>query len=167
MSSFSFFTIGMKYSVVQMMYGLKEWIDPDFPGSLTTEELQSLISGLKVNTWTEDNSCPSCGSPRVIRKGHTSSGSQRYCCKDCGGRYISGHNTSFPNSHVSGLVWGAFIRTYLNGETLRVCSRKCNVCLKTSFLMKRRLIESIQRSEGFLGVVFHGEVLIDGCSVMN
>ncbi len=149
-----------------LMYYTREWIDLHFPTSLTDSQLQNLISDLKRKVSMEPGHCPSCGSSVVIKKGHTSSGSQRYKCKRCGILFVTGHPTIFPNSHIDIGVWEAFITGHLGGNTLRRCSKRCNVCLKTSYLMKNRLIESIRRSEGYPGVLFHGEVMFDECSVI-
>lgn len=147
------------------MSDLNEWIDPEFPNSLTIAEMQNLKDGLMKEVWGDEGKCPSCGSSRIIRKGHTSSGSQRYVCKKCCDAFVTGHPVAFPYSHIDKSVWGVFLTAFLGGGTLRVCSRKCNVCLKTSFLMKRRIIDSIRKSEGYPGVLFHGEAVIDGCEL--
>lgn len=158
----------MKYyhHVDNPMYDVEERIDPQFPKSLTDSQLQDLISDLRREVSADAGHCPSCGSFEVIRKGHTSSGSQRYRCKRCGIPFISGHPSVFPNSHIDNGIWNIFISEYLEGNTLRTCSKRCNVCLKTAFSMKSRLVENIRRSEGYPGVLFHGEVMLDECSAV-
>ena len=158
----------MKYydSVDKSMYDMVEWIDPQFPMSLTDSQLQGLISGLRREVSAGAGQCPSCGSSEIIRKGHTSSGTQRYRCKGCDTPFVFRHSPVFPNSHIDSCVWETFITEYLEGNTLRGCSSRCNVCLKTSHSMKKRLIENIRRSEGYPGVLFHGEVMLDDCSAV-
>ena len=148
------------------MYEMNEWIDSQFPVSLTDLQLQNLISGLREVVLMDAYHCSSCGSSEIIRKGHTSSGSQRYRCKGCGTMFTSGHPSVFPNSHIDNGIWNIFISEYLEGKTLRTCSKRCNVCLKTAYSMKNRLIEIIRRSEGYPGVLFHGEITLDECSAV-
>ena len=149
------------------MIVLNEWIDPEFPGCLTIAEIQNLKNGLMKKIWKGEETCPACSSSKTIRKGHTSSGSQRYLCRKCGKTFVSGCSAAFHHSHIPKYTWGAFLTVYLRGATLRVCSKECNVCLKTSFSMKHRIIDSIRTSEGYPGVLFYGEVLLDGCSVIQ
>jgi len=152
------------YYVVYLMGKIREWIDPGFPGSLTASERVELEGSMDVSM-SKPAFCPKCGSDKFIRKGYTAAGSQRCMCKECASTFLMNGSTLFPNSHINRSVWTRFCHVYLNGATLRHCSDVCDVCLKTAFTMKQRFIEMMRRSDGYCGVVFYGEFLLDAESV--
>ena len=143
------------------MENFRESIDPGFPESLTSDELDNLIRIMGSRVSANHHVCPSCGSSNTVRKGRTSSGSQRHICKECARTFVHGSPGAFSNSHLNESVWRMFCRTYLKGGTIRRCSEMCDVCLKTAFSMKTRLIRDMQFSEGLPGVFFHGEIYLD------
>ena len=143
------------------METFRESIDPEFPGSLTSDELDDLIRRLNGRISANHHTCPSCGSSDTVRKGFTSSGAQRCLCKQCARTFVRDSPGAFSNSHLDGDVWRTFCRTYLEGGTMRRCSEVCNVCLKTASRMKSRLIEDMRLSDGFQGVFFHGEMYLE------
>ena len=49
--------------------------------------------------------CPNCGSLKFTRKGFTSNGIQRYCCKDCGKRFNILTGTLLDNHKISISEW--------------------------------------------------------------
>ena len=140
---------------------MREWRDPKFPKSLTDAEKDVVMSDLVKQIISDDKACPSCGSKKVVKKGHTLSGKQRFKCSSCSSTFIVNHSQLFPNSHIDPQSWIRFCQIYLNGGTLRHCSKECDVCLKTSFSMKHRLIDILRTSEGYPGMLFFGESFFD------
>ena len=144
-----------KYSRIRFaaMFWFIERIDPEFPGSLPSGERIGLMR--RIGT-TLDRTCPHCGSSSTVKKGKTAGGSERCLCRGCGQTYIRGNSVVFPGSHLSADTWMEFCRGFLNGDTLHSCSRASNVCLKTSSIMKKRLIEFIRTSGICSSVEFVG-----------
>ena len=89
--------------------------------------------------------CPRCGSSSFIRKGHNADGSQRWLCKGCG-RTSSSRIRGLPAaSRLDAATWPLFVEATLSGRSLRECARDCHVCLRTSWSMRMRLCEAMER----------------------
>lgn len=77
--------------------------------------------------------CPHCGSERVVRKGHDADGSQRWLCKGCGRTFRDEPDTIITRSKLKPAVWMRYLECFVDCLPLR-----------TSWLMRMRLIESIK-----------------------
>ena len=135
------------------MFWFEECIDPGFPDSLPAGERIGLMRRMGA---TLDRTCPHCGSCSTVKKGKTAGGSERRLCRGCGQTYVRGNSAVFPGSHLGADKWMEFCRGFLNGDTMHNCSRASGVCLKTSSMMKRRLIEFICTSGICSSVEFAG-----------
>ena len=90
-------------------------------------------------------SCPRCGSSSFIRKGHNADGSQRWLCKGCG-RTSSSRSRGLPAaSEPDATAWAPFVEAALPGPGLRQCAKTCHACLRTSWSMRMRLCEAMER----------------------
>ncbi|WP_368017801.1 hypothetical protein [Olsenella sp. AGMB03486] len=90
-------------------------------------------------------SCPRCGSSSFIRKGHNADGSQRWLCKGCG-RTSSSRSRGLPAaSRPDAATWSLFVEAALPGPGLRQCAKTCHACLRTSWPMRMRLCEAMER----------------------
>lgn len=88
--------------------------------------------------------CPHCGSERVVRKGHDADGSQRWLCKGCGRTFRDEPDTIITRSKLKPAVWMRYLECFVDCLPLRECAKRCGVSLRTSWLMRMRLIESIK-----------------------
>ena len=91
-------------------------------------------------------SCPRCGSSSFIRKGHDADGSQRWLCKGCGRTFSSKSRGLLAASKLDATTWALFVEATLSGSSLRQCAKTCHVCLRTSWFMRMRLCEVMERS---------------------
>ncbi len=89
--------------------------------------------------------CPECGSVTFVKRGRCANGSQRYLCRDCGRSFNGSARKVFTASKLPREKWMAYIECFVDALPLRVCAERCGVSLKTSFFMRHRLIEAIQR----------------------
>jgi transposase-like protein len=84
--------------------------------------------------------CPRCSSSSFIRKGHNADGSQRWLCKGCGRSSSSKSRGLLAASKPDATAWALFV-----GPGLRQCAKTCHVCLGTSWSMRMRLCEAMER----------------------
>jgi len=144
--------------VIRMRGGVfSETLDRDYLNGLSEKDRTSVVEHLFVLMESRSKGCPFCSSSRVIRKGYSSSGTQRYACKSCGKGFIG---NVVPNSHIRIDTWKEFCRSYLKGSSIHRCASECEVCLKTAHYMKCRLVDMF-RDNPLIPMVFSGEVLLD------
>jgi len=134
-----------------------ETLDRAYLNSLSVNEYNSILNRLYALMDPRTKICPFCDSSRVIKKGHSSNGSQRYACKSCMRGFIG---SAVPNSHVQTDTWKVFCRSYLNGLSIHKCASRCGVCLKTAQYMKSRLVDMF-RDNSSIPMVFRGELQLD------
>lgn len=88
--------------------------------------------------------CPSCGNVSVVRKGHDRDGIQRWMCKGCRRTFRNEPDTVITRSKLKPM-WMKYLECFVDCLALRECARRCEVSLRTAWLMRMRLIESIKR----------------------
>lgn len=122
---------------------------------LSLEEKRELIQATKAAVARElckgaadaaPQACPWCESPSFIRKGHNHDGSQRWLCKRCGRTFSASSRGLLASSKLDAVIWGTFVEATLSGQSLRECARACHVCLRTSWFMRMRLCEVMERA---------------------
>lgn len=89
--------------------------------------------------------CPSCGSVSVVRKGHDRDGIQRWMCKDRHRTFRNTPDTAIMRLKLRPAVWMMYLECFVDCLALRECVKRCKVSLRTAWLMRMRLIESIKR----------------------
>ena len=90
--------------------------------------------------------CPWCGSSSFIRKGRNRDGSQRWLCRECGRTFPAKSRGLLAASKLDATTWALFVEATLSGSSLRQCAKTCHVCLRTSWFMRMRLCEVMERS---------------------
>lgn len=89
--------------------------------------------------------CPRCGSLRVVKKGKTGNGEQRWVCKDCRRTFGMGTARILGSSKLPRETWMAYAERFVLMLPLRECAERCHVCLKTAYTMRHRLIDCLRR----------------------
>ena len=89
--------------------------------------------------------CPRCGSVTMVRKGHDRDGVQRWLCRDCGRTSREEPDTIITRSKLKPAVWMMYLECFVDCLSLRECAKRCKVSLRTAWLMRMRLIESLKR----------------------
>lgn len=72
----------------------------------------------------ERDSCPRCGSPRVIRYGRDPSGIRRWRCKECGGTFTPATGTIFEERKLPAAAWVEFLLGIMSYESLAGIARR-------------------------------------------
>lgn len=91
-------------------------------------------------------SCPRCGCPSFVRKGHGRDGSQRWLCRGCGSTFSSKTMSLLGYSKLGPEVWLDYVSDMLSCASLRACASLRGVSLKTSWFMRMRLCEVMARA---------------------
>ena len=110
-------------------HGFYETFDCGYLRAIPESEYEQTIERLDRMMDSKFNTCPFCDSEEIIRKGRSSTGTQRYACKACGRGFIG---NAVPYSHVSMERWKTFCHLYLKGISIHRCESRCGVCLKTA-----------------------------------
>ena len=103
--------------------------------------------------------CPNCGSLKFTRKGFTSNGIQRYCCKDCGKRFNILTGTLLDNHKISISEWIEFcLNLFRHDSILSTSANNKNSTTTTAYWTKKLFLLLEDYTEG---IVLTGNVYID------
>ena len=97
--------------------------------------------------------CPHCGEDRIGRWG-TSSGLQRYRCRECGTTFNA--LTGTPLSRLRHKdKWLAYARTLVEGKSVRKAADLCDVHRNTTFRWRHRFLSLVEKDkpERLTGIV--------------
>lgn len=128
---------------------------------LGVDSMERMISDLKAAVLEalsrgegEPARCPRCGSARVVRRGRSSSGAQRWLCRGCGRGFSAATGGVLARSRLDAATWSSYVEGMAAGESLRRLAARCGVCLKTSWFMRMRVLEAMRSA---LQPMRHGE----------
>lgn len=113
--------------------------------NLNKDELEALILLLqekikKIFTQNLGLECPKCKCSDLNKNG-ISNGRQRYICKACETTFDQLSGSPFSSSKLDLDYWLKYAELMLLGKTIRYCAKELDVCVKTSFYMKTRLLD--------------------------
>ena len=94
--------------------------------------------------------CPHCASKNIIVHGKTNSGNIRYKCKSCLKTFTNDINSIFFNSHNQSPVWEAYVKSMLEGDTIRESANKCGISLRTSFIWRHKILDALSSKKDLL-----------------
>ncbi len=94
----------------------------------------------------EPDRCPRCGCAHVVRKGRDADGGQRWLCRGCGRTFRASTGMVLATTKLPASAWRLYARLMVAGATLRDGAAACGVSLRTSFSMRHRLLEVMERS---------------------
>src|SRR5574344_560736 len=110
------------------------------------EQLKKIInSEFEVNEINEEICCPKCNKINFSKMGLYNE-TQRYICKECNTTFTSKIRTIFSTTKLEKEKWLKYPECFVDVLSLRRCAEKVNVCLKTSFFMRHRIIECISKN---------------------
>lgn len=139
---------------------LQEFID-----SLSLEELEQLQTQLKAKESSESSSdsprvqpkagkskiscCPYCKSTHYKKHGCTSSGMQRYICKDCRKTFSENHGDSLRYTHLSSEQWKTVIRGIVYDHSLPMIAVDAHISVSTAWLCRIKVNQAIATMYGY------------------
>ena len=80
---------------------------------------------------------PLCGSVSYKKHGTTTSGMQRYICKDCDKTFSENYGDSLRYTHLSESQWLNILRGIVNNHSLPQISRNCDISQSTAWAHHR------------------------------
>ena len=89
----------------------------------------------------EADSCPRCGSPEFVKKGHGRRGEQRWLCRGCGRTFGPATGGLLAKSKLDAAAWREFARCMVDRVPLRDCAERCGTSLVTAWFMRHRMCE--------------------------
>jgi len=124
----------------------------EFIKSLSLEQLESLAAHIfeiisikrDAKQYNKPNTCPNCNSINCVKNGKVR-GKQRFLCKDC--QRTFGNRTSLMLSHtkLTDNQWEKYIQCMVQGFSIRKSAEISDVCVKTSFYMRHKILDAISK----------------------
>ena len=109
--------------------------------------LAQLHNDIAKQRFLKGRFCPHCFRHDVVRNGKTPTGVQRYLCKNCGKTFTATTKTVFAHAKRPELI-----TQYLEGMeqqlSLRKAARRCGISLRSSFLLRHRILDVLRSSQG-------------------
>ena len=91
--------------------------------------------------------CPHCESHNICKYG-TSSGKQRYKCKSCRRTFTDFSKSVISESKLPLKYWLEYAKCMILGFSIRRAAEHIEVCVKTSFYMRHRILDAIRLRDG-------------------
>ena len=86
--------------------------------------------------------CPNCGSIDCVKNGKVRL-KQRFICKDCSKTFGLNSNFVTHKSKLSTEQWYKYIECMVNGHSIRKSAEITEVCVKTSFYMRHKILNAL------------------------
>ena len=150
----------------------------DILGNLTPEEQKQLynqigkdISNTETTAATsnkhpvsKENSkvycCIKCGSANYKKNGYTSTGMQRYRCKDCNSSWSENYGDSLRYTHLSEDTWKEMLRGFVEELSISKIAKNCDLSTKTVWLAKTKVNQALMTLYGYTEK-FNGQTQAD------
>lgn len=87
--------------------------------------------------------CPRCGSHDISKRGHDSTGKQRFLCKSCNRSFTAATGSALRSTKIPLSTWVKFAECHVEGLSLRTTANYCHISLKTAFYMRKRINQTI------------------------
>ena len=151
----------------------------DILGNLTPEEQKQLynqigksISNTEPTIPTKSNKhpvskenskvycCIKCGSANYKKNGYTSTGMQRYRCKDCNSSWSENYGDSLRYTHLSEDTWKEMLRGFVEELSISKIAKNCGLSTKTVWLAKTKVNQALMTLYGYTEM-FNGQTQAD------
>lgn len=106
------------------------------------------MDAFRKSRFSHGNDCPHCQQTSIIKFGKKN-GQQRYKCRNCNKTFMDCTHSIFSNTKLSLEKWLRYIECMVAGYSIRKCSEIVDVCVKTSFYMRHRVLDAIRT---YLGI---------------
>lgn len=113
-------------------------IAQDMLGALISTS--SIKETIKETRFSKGQECPRCYGKNINKNGKTG-GRQRYICKNCRRTFDEITLSPFSHSKISLDKWLKYCELLIMGESIRQCAEDIEVCVKTSFYMRHRILD--------------------------
>ena len=118
-------------------------------------QMKELILETLTQTTSENNLqlrqpsvCKRCNNGRVSKYGKSTNGKQRYRCNGCGSVLTETTFTKLAHSHLDLPAVEKYIECFLQGLSISETARICNICVRTAFKWRHKLLQIITEGAG-------------------
>lgn len=128
-----------------------------------TNPTQSTNTKPKVKPKSDNSKvycCPLCGSASYKKHGTTTSGMQRYICKDCEKTFSKNYGDSLRYTHLSESQWLNILRGIVNNHSLPQIARDCGISKSTAWSCRMKINQAIMTMYVYSDL-FHGTTQAD------
>lgn len=130
---------------------------------MTLKSLSNELNNeFKESRFANGQKCPYCGSDEVVKSGKRKN-RQRYLCKKCSKSFNDLTMSALSNTKLPLETWIEYAKGMIIGLSIRKNAKAVDVCVKTSFYMRHKLLDCIREFMGtgdVDGVVEMDEVFI-------
>lgn len=85
--------------------------------------------------------CPECDSINYVKNGKVR-GKQRFLFRECKRTFGVNSQTIISKSKLENETWKKYIQCMINGYSIRKSTEIAEVCVKTSFYMRHKILEA-------------------------
>lgn len=107
--------------------------------------LAQLHSDIAKQRFLKGRFCPHCFRPDVVCNGKTPTGVQRYLYKNCGKSFTATTKTVFAYVKRPELI-AQYLECMKQQLSLRKSVRRCGISLRSSFLLRHRILDVLRAS---------------------
>lgn len=107
-------------------------------------QMLSHAKGSEITSNSHIETCRKCGGTHITKHGKDRHGKQRYKCASCGCTFTAASYSTISYSHYSEKKWRKYIELLLRGDSLRACSKECNISLPTAFYWRHKILNALQ-----------------------
>ncbi|MDO5536905.1 MAG: IS1595 family transposase [Desulfovibrionaceae bacterium] len=167
-----------KFEVVEALAELspsdRAFVISQFTSGKGKASLLNLHDDVAEKRFAQGRFCPHCQGRNIVRFGHSHQGAQRYRCNDCRKTFTATTKTIYAHAKNPDLL-PAYLVCMKQHLSLRESAKECGVSLRTSFLMRHRILDILAASqptadldgiveadETFLDLSFKGNHTADG-----
>ena len=104
--------------------------------------------------------CIKCGSANYKKNGYTSTGMQRYRCKDCNSSWSENYGDSLRYTHLSEDTWKEMLRGFVEELSISKIAKNCDLSTKTVWLAKTKVNQALMTLYGYTEM-FNGQTQAD------
>lgn len=108
---------------------------------------KNIHTEFKESRFKSGHVCVHCGSLSIVKNGHFQ-GKQRYKCKDCNKQFNDLTLSSLACTKLPLDKWMNYAKCMLFGMSIRKSAELIDVCVKTSFYMRHKILDCIREYIG-------------------
>lgn len=117
---------------------------------------------------TKPSICPKCNKKtRIVKRGLTKSGKQRYWCKDCGGVFAYDTQTTTMNMKIPHVMFYQIALDTLNFVAIRDTAAHLGIPVKTVFFNRHKFLSSLEEILSNETMSLNGTVEVDETYVLK
>jgi len=105
------------------------------------KEIKDRADSVKEN---KSESCPKCGSDKVVRNGKRNK-RQAYLCRDCKKTFVESSKSAIAYSHGSETVWKQVIRDTVDGVAIDKTAYDLDLSHSTVFNMRHKILFCVEQ----------------------